>query len=131
MTRLAYDPTDEPTGFTRMRPKNRNLKRFRHLQNRTRTIALSECVATLADGSQVVIRKSNKKVYLTPANKTVKVRRRTLKSDISTYVDYAERYGLNARRVAELYRTRADNGYILEQRTVNVETNATFRGGDY
>jgi hypothetical protein len=133
MASIAYDPTNEPTGFTRMRPKTRNLQRFKHLQNRNRTIALSECVATFADGSTATVskRRKDKKVYLTPPNKTVSVRRRTLRADITTYIEIAERFGLNPRHVAELYRTRADNGYILEQRTVNVETNATFRGGDY
>lgn len=133
MASIAYDPTNEPNGFTRMRPRTRNLKRFKHLQNRNRTIALSECVATLPDGTQSIIRRTskNKKVYLTPPNKSVTVRRRVLRADITTYIEYAERFHLDARHVAELYRTRADNGYILEQRTVNVETNATFRGGDY
>jgi len=133
MARLSYDPTDEPTGFTRMRPKTRHLKRFSHTQNRNRTIALSPCVATLPDGSQVIIRKSrnDKRMDLTPVGKSVKIRRRILKAEITTYIEYAERYHLNARRVAELFRTRRDNGYMIEHRIVNIETNATFRGGDY
>lgn len=105
------------------------------LPNRKRvsTIGLTDCVSTMPDGSTRIVRKLNNKLTTTPVEsaRVVQVNnKRTLLGPITTYIEVAERVGLNAARVAELYRYRRDNGYSLST-DVAIETNATFRGGDH
>lgn len=106
-----------------------NLKHRR--RTRDRVIGLTDCVSYMPDGSTRIVRKNKTKVQLTPAAKSVKIRRRSLKAPLTVYVAYAEAYGLNPKSVAEQFRYRRDNGYDIQDRIVNIELNATFRGGDF
>lgn len=108
------------------------IPQYKHRRRKhDRVIALSDCVSIMPDGSTRIIRKNSTKVQLTPPNKRVKIRRRSLKAPLTVYVALAEHYGLNPRTVAEQFRYRRDNGYSIEDRIVNIEMNATFRGGDH
>jgi CRP-like cAMP-binding protein len=112
---VNYDPTTEPRGYHKYPTPTRRLRRFDHL-NSTRvygsgTRALTKC--------EVIV----------PTN-VVKIKHRELRSDITTYLDVADRVGLDAANVARLYRERRDNGYLAPT-DVKIETNATFRGGDH
>jgi hypothetical protein len=130
--RLA-DPTAEPRGFTRMKPKTRHLRRIRQREyTGTHTIALSDCEVIASDGSRHKFTKSRGRIihetYVPSVN--VRVRHRTLRGPITDYIDVADRVGLNSDNVAAEYRYRRDNGYSLPTEAA-IETNATFRGGDH
>lgn len=134
------DPTNEQRGWIRTTPSKRNLlvkndnsaPFFRGATAKS-TVALTKCVRIFPDGTRVEFKKSRKSGNVTieeyVPSTPVKVRHRTLRADLSTYLDVADRVGLNAQNVATEYRYRRDNGYALPTE-VAVETNATFRGGD-
>src|SRR4051794_10468945 len=92
------DPTVEPRGYTVYPQPTRRLRRFDHTnQSAKRCVALTPCIATLADGTQVEFKKRrNKTVSVTPVGRTLSnVRHRPLYADISRTITVAERVGLN------------------------------------
>lgn len=135
MTQVAQlaDPTREPRGFIRTKPKTRHLRR--HVQRTysgNRTIGITPCEVIAPDGSRHTFTKSRGKITHTQVivpTVTVRVRHRVLRGTISDYIAVAERVGLNAKSVATEYRYRRDNGYPIST-DVAIESNATFRGGD-
>jgi len=127
----AGDPTTEPRGFTRMKPKTRHLRRHtQHTYNGNKTVALSECIVTKADGTQYSLKKTRdnkvRATHVAPAT-TVRIRKRMLRAPITDYIAVAQRVGLDPLAVATEYRYRRDNGYITES-TIPIEFNSTFRG---
>lgn len=125
------DPTDEPRGYTVYPTPNRRLRRFDHAnQSAKRCVALSPCIATLADGTQVEFKKRrNNTVSVIEVGKSVNIRKRRLYADISRTIDTAERCGLNITNVTNEYRTRHDNGYQHDTTTITNET-YSFRGSE-
>lgn len=89
----------------------------------TRAIGLTDTTVTRADGTTYIIPRRKPR---TPANPTtvevmaparaVRIRRRTLRGTISDYITVADAYGLDATNVANAYRDRANNGYMVEAR---------------
>jgi hypothetical protein len=96
----------------------------------TRSIGLTDTTCYHADGTVTVIprrqprtRKATATIVTLPTV-AVRIRRRTLRATISVYIDYADRYGLDAATVASLYRDRASNGYHVEPRITVAEHGA-------
>lgn len=99
-------------------------------QPRSRTLALTECVVTRADGTTYTMSRSARRAKkLTPVATTVVTRHKPLRADITRYIAVADAYHLDAANVARLYRERASNGYHY---TNTVETNEThgFHGAE-
>lgn len=121
----TFDPTNEPRGYHVYPAPTRRLRRFDNINQSAKSCkALTPCVAIMPDGSQVIFRKTKDNVTTeTIVGKTINIRRRTLKTDIATTLDRAERLGLNLTNVAQSYRNRRDNGYTLDNVT---ETNETY-----
>jgi hypothetical protein len=73
-------------------------------------------------------RRAKRTIAQTPA-KSVTIRRKMLRADISTYLLVAERIGLNLQTVATLYRERSNNGYQYDK-TVTTNETYSFRGSE-
>jgi hypothetical protein len=106
-----FDPTDEARGWHKYPKPRRRLRRFDHLQGRDRTIALTKVVSW------------------TPSTPVDIHRHRAPRTDIGTTLARAESLGLNIINVRDQYRYRVNNGNC-NPTTVDILTNATFRGGD-
>lgn len=131
MSRMNYDPTDEPRGYHRYPTPTRRLRRFEHTnQSAKSAVALTKCETIHADGSRTVFRKVRGKVTsvtLAPSTPVTIHRKRAPRTDLGTTLMRAESLGLNVLTVRDEYRHRTDNGYARTT-TVDILTNATFRG---
>lgn len=68
----------------------------------------------------------SRKVRVITPTEHVKIRKRVLRGLITDYVAIADRAGLDAANVARLYRQRADNGYTVSTRDVELVQSETW-----
>ena len=99
----------------------------------TRAIGLDDTRVYNATGELIRViprrkprtRKATAPVTVTPTV-AVRVRHKRLKGTISDYITVADNYGLDAARVASLYRDRANNGYAVEARVTVAEASGNW-----
>lgn len=119
------DPTNDALGWVRYHKSDRNLLnvgkaglgtgRKNTLAKRVTTRALTDCVATRADGSTYIVRNHSKGaptiVKVTPPNPRVNIARRHAKRRLTDYVAFADAHGFDPTSWANAYRQRDANGY--------------------
>jgi hypothetical protein len=134
----SLDPTSETRGWHRANKSTRGLlvKTDTSTAPFFRGATAKRCIGGpvtvhTADGRSYTMqknRRAKRTIAQTPA-KSVTIRRKMLRADISTYLLVAERIGLNLQTVATLYRERSNNGYQYDK-TVTTNETYSFRGSE-